>query len=158
MSVEISSVFSHHKVAGYKSELPSMTVQSEKNACDINVIVDRYLNHEIPMVDPMKVRSGEPQFGDFSDIPDLQTAQNKLIEANEMFMELPAKVRKRFDNDPTLFVEFVQDYENNKDEMVELGILPKVYKKADGSEYYFRDGLPVYITPPSVDKATEVEV
>lgn len=157
MSVEISSVFSHHTVRGFESVSPSMTVQSEKNACDINVLMDRYLNHEIPLVDPMRMRSGEPQFGDFSDIPDLQTAQNKLIEANEMFMELPAKVRKRFDNDPTAFIDFVQN-PDNKAEMEELGILPKVYKREDGVEYYFRNGLPVYISGPKVDKATEAEV
>lgn len=157
MSVEISSVFNRHKVSGFESVNPSMTVQSEKNACDINVIMDRYLNQEIPLVDPMRMRSGEPQFGDFSEIPNLQDAQNKLIEAQEMFMQLPAKIRRRFDNDPTAFIDFVQN-PDNKSEMEELGILPKVYTREDGAEYYFRDGLPVYISGPKVNKDTEPEV
>ena len=72
-------------------------------------------------------------------------------------MQLPAKIRRRFDNDPTAFIEFVQN-PSNKSEMEELGILPKVHVREDGAEYYFRDGLPVYISGPKVDKATEGKV
>ena len=37
-------------------------------------------------------------------------------------MELPAKVRARFDNDPQMFLEFVAS-EDNRQEAVELGLI-----------------------------------
>lgn len=153
MSVEISSVFAHHRVSGFSSSKPTMTQQNFKRECDINVIMQRYLEGDAPLVDPLKVRSSEPLFGDFSDIPDLQTAQNKLIEANDMFMQLNSNIRLRFNNDPLEFVAFVQN-PDNEDELRELGILPKIYRSEDGQEYYFRDGKPVFI-PKSVVSAPE---
>ena len=38
-----------------------------------------------------------------------------------MFEELPATIRKKFENDPAKFLDFVND-ERNADEMVELGL------------------------------------
>ena len=46
-----------------------------------------------------------------------------------MFMELDAKQRERFENDPGKFVEFVQD-DKNLDEAEELGFLDPVKVKA----------------------------
>lgn len=156
MTVEISSIFSHHRVSGWKSDKPSMTQQNFKRECDINLLMARYLEGDVPLVDPLKVRSGEPQFGDFFNIPDLMTAQNKLIEAQQMFDSLPSSIRKRFDNDPIAFVDFVSN-EDNVDEMRELGILPKIYQTESGAEYYFRDGVPVFISDPKNVQPQESE-
>lgn len=144
MSVEIRSRFDgHERPAGFRSENPTMTKQEFKTECDINVIMDRYQVMGTPLIDPMTMRSGEPMFGDFSEIPNLQDAQNKLIEAENMFMQLPSKIRQKFDNNPIEFVNYCQKQEN-VGEMRELGILPKLHYREDGLEYYFRDGLPVY--------------
>lgn len=142
--VEIRSRYDEHeRPAGVTFSQPSMTKQEFKTECDVNMIIDNYQTYHTPLIDPLRPRSGEAFFGDFSDIPDLMTAQNKLIEAQEMFMQLPSSIRSRFNNDAVSFVEFCQK-EENVSEMRELGILPKLYYREDGVEYYFRDGVPVY--------------
>lgn len=142
--VTIRSVYDEHEhESGCTFTNPTMTQQHFKDECDINKIMQRYQVLGTPLVDPMVQPSGEPLFGDFSDLPTLQEAHNKLIEANEMFMSLPSSIRKRFGNDPIAFVDFCQN-EENVAEMRELGILPKLYYTDTGSEYFFRDGQPVF--------------
>lgn len=146
--VVIRSIYDgHEREKGFESTKPSMTQQEFRDECDINVIMYRYQTLEAPLVEPLTAaQARQPLFGDFSDLPDLQTAQNKLIEAQDMFMSLPSSIRRRFDNDALLFLEFCQD-EKNVDEMRDLGILPKVYTDNQGKEYYIRDGLPYYLKP-----------
>ena len=48
-------------------------------------------------------------------------AMNEIIKADDMFMELPSKVRKRFGNDPAQFLEFVSDPDNH-DKIYEYGL------------------------------------
>ena len=38
-----------------------------------------------------------------------------------MFEELPSQIRKKFNNDPAQFLDFVQN-ENNKDALYEMGL------------------------------------
>ena len=64
----------------------------------------------------------KPKFGDFLGVSDYQTALNQVLEDEEAFDALPAKVRARFDNQPVEFLEFCSD-EKNHDEMVELGLI-----------------------------------
>lgn len=97
---------------------PSLTKQSFKDECDINYIVAKFaktgvLDHEALV---------KPKFGDFLGVTDYQTALNQVIEAEEAFDALPAKVRSRFKNQPVEFLEFCSD-EKNYDEMVELGLI-----------------------------------
>jgi len=59
-------------------------------------------------------------YGNFSPVS-LQEALNIQIDAQKMFMELPAKVRKEFSNSPYEFLVFMQD-EKNADKLIELGL------------------------------------
>lgn len=94
-----------------------MTVQSERDECDINTIVRRFgLGQELP---PERVA---PQYGDFTGVSDYHSALNMLKEADAMFMSMPADVRKRFDNDAGEFLAFCYD-EKNADEMAKLNLL-----------------------------------
>ncbi len=96
---------------------PSLAQQQFKDECDINVILERFnVTGQLP-VSPL-----QPQFGDFSGITDYQTALNAVLDAQESFDALPARVRERFANDPAAFVDFCLD-EANKDEMKALGLL-----------------------------------
>ena len=96
---------------------PSCTQQSFKSECDINNILRQFnVTGQLP------VGSVQPQYGDFSGITDYQSALNAVMAAQDSFLQLPAKVRAKFDNDPALFVEFASD-EANKDEMKALGLL-----------------------------------
>lgn len=95
----------------------SMTVQSGKDDADINVIVRRFgIGDQMPR--PLSV----PQFGDFSGVADYQEALEQLRVADEAFMDLPADLRKRFENDPGQLWLFVQD-PANLDEARKLGIV-----------------------------------
>ncbi|AXL15307.1 internal scaffolding protein [Microviridae sp.] len=94
----------------------SMTKQSFKDECNINKIMDKFqktgaINH---------YASHEPTYGDATP-GDLLNAQLIISNANSMFEELPSSIRKKFDNDPAKFLEFVQD-ERNQEEMIELGL------------------------------------
>lgn len=98
---------------------PSLTKQSSKAECDINNIMVKYaktgvLNH---------VSNNQSSYGDFSASLDYQDAINSVMAAQDSFMELPAVVRKKFDNDPVKFLDFVND-PSNVDEMIELGLYP----------------------------------
>jgi len=96
---------------------PSRTQQSFRDECDINTILKRFnVTGQLP------VGSVQPQYGDFSGITDYQSALNAVMAAQDSFLQLPAKVRAKFDNDPALFVDWASD-EANKDEMKALGLL-----------------------------------
>jgi len=96
---------------------PSLTKQSFRDECDINNILRQFnVTGQLP------AGSVQPQYGDFSGITDYQSALNAVMAAQDSFLELPAKVRAKFDNDPAVFLDFVSD-EANKDEMKALGLL-----------------------------------
>lgn len=105
--------------AGLKCEDQSLTQQSFLEESDINFIAERYgLTGELPQVLHI------PQYGDFTGVFDFQSAQNAVRLALEQFMELPAKVRARFDNNPQKLLDFMDDPEN-KPEAELLGLITK---------------------------------
>lgn len=111
----------------YKSEVfwtdagedEGLVQQHMRDECDINIIMAKYkatgeLTH---------VREGAAQFGDFSAVLDYQEAANRIIEADALFMELPASVRDRFTNDPGKFLDFATN-PDNLEEMRSMGLAP----------------------------------
>lgn len=93
--------------------------QSMKAECDINVIMARYIKTgSLTHVNP-----GTPVYGEMPSFS-FHEALNFLQRAQEDFMELPAKVRKEFGNDPAKFLDFATKPEN-LDRMRELGLAPK---------------------------------
>jgi len=97
---------------------PSLTVQADRESSDINFIVKQFgLTRKLPYgVDV-------PEYADYSDIPnDFHQAMQYLEDSNAAFLEMPAPVRARFDNDPGLFLDFVRS-PDNYDEAVSLGLV-----------------------------------
>lgn len=97
---------------------PSLAVQSERDECDINTIVKRFgLTGNLPYgVDV-------PAYDDYSMIPsDYHQALNFVMAADDTFMEMPASVRSRFDNDAGKFLDFVNN-DSNYDEAIALGLV-----------------------------------
>ncbi len=95
----------------------SLAQQHAKDETDINTIVRRFgLTGELPS----GVRA--PQYGDFTSATDYHTAMNAVISANQSFMQLPADVRARFNNDAGAFVDFCSD-DKNRDEAQKLGLI-----------------------------------
>lgn len=99
---------------------PSLTRQEFLDECDVNGIMDRF---EKSGVWPYPEVDLAPRYFDATNVPDLQTALAVMIDAEEAFMSLPAKVRKEFDNSALKFVEFAGD-PANLDQMREWGLAP----------------------------------
>lgn len=105
--------------SGLNCKDKTLTQQSFKEECDINTIVERFgLTGEMPQVLHL------PAYGDYEGIFDFQTAMNAIRQAQESFMNLPAKLRARFHNEPQELLEFCADA-NNKDEAIKLGLVEK---------------------------------
>lgn len=102
--------------SAFVSREPSMTVQSQREEADINVIVKRFgVTGFMPSV-PVP-----PTYGDFTGVSDYRSALEVLNAAKASFLKLPAEVRRRFGNDPAYFVEFCNDPENLP-EMRKMGL------------------------------------
>jgi phage internal scaffolding protein len=96
----------------------SLAQQHARDECDINTIVRRFgLTGELPS----NVRT--PTYGDFSDAMDYHASLNAVRAADAAFMQLPADIRTRFNNDAGAFVDFVSD-DNNRTEAEKLGLVP----------------------------------
>lgn len=96
----------------------SMTVQSEKDSCDFNLIFERYAKTGLMT----NVRREPPNFGDFSNVSDYHDALLQIQAAEDSFMQLPATVRARFENDPAKVIEFLNDPQN-RSEAVKMGLV-----------------------------------
>nr|UXQ87958.1 MAG: internal scaffolding protein [Microvirus sp.] len=95
----------------------SLTKQSFKDECDITNILNQYtktgiLTHRNP---------NTPQYG-YAPANDFREALEIVRIANDSFMELPADIRRKFNNNPNEFLEFAQN-PNNRAEMADMGLL-----------------------------------
>lgn len=98
-------------------EGPSLTKQSFKDECDINVIMKRYASTGVL---PGAERAAGARYMDCSVI-DYQQSMLLVASAKSMFLDLPAAVRDRFGNDPAKLMEFVED-KRNLEEARALGL------------------------------------
>lgn len=105
---------------------PSLAVQSQKDEADINTIVR---NFGITGKLPQGVRI--PEYGDFDGVSDYRDAIERVREAEDNFMKLPAELRDRLNHDPARFVEYCAD-KANLEEMRKLGLAPAA-PAADGA-------------------------
>lgn len=105
--------------SGTRFDDPHLAQQQFLEESDINTIVERFgLNGEMPVSPTL------PTFDDFFGVTDFQSAMNAVIAAQAGFMELPAKVRARFSNDPQELLEFLANGANLK-EAIALGLIPE---------------------------------
>lgn len=97
---------------------PTRTQQQFKEETDINVIAKNF-----GMTGRLPENVRMPSFGDFCEIEDYQTALNAARRAAHSFMQMPAEVRYRFENNPQKFLEFCGDV-SNREEAIKLGLIP----------------------------------
>lgn len=97
------------------SDLPSMTRQSEAEACDINFIMRRYEQTGIPP----EFRPGD--YLDVSEMPDYRTALDQIEAARALFGKMPLAVRKAFNQDPAEFLDQIGNPDRRK-EFEDLGL------------------------------------
>lgn len=101
----------------YEEHSPGRTRQEDKAAADINHIMAKYERTGL-----LPVTNREAFFADVSNAPDYRTAIERVHAVEDAFMQLPAKVRARFNNDPSSFLDFTAD-PANRDEMVKMGLI-----------------------------------
>lgn len=118
--MEFYTKFNPPPQVGLEFTEPSMTEQHFKDECDINNIVATYQQTGV-----LPQGDRQPLFGDFADFPqDLQSSQRYFDEAQERFMQLDARVRKEFGNDPVKLLQFIAD-DNNRERAIQLGLIDK---------------------------------
>lgn len=101
---------------------PTMTLQSEKDNCDINVIMNRYATCGTPL--PYRNDGVQPVYADVSELGDYMENYQRCKQAEEMFNNLPSALRKELDNNPANLLPFIQD-DKNKERCYEYGLLNK---------------------------------
>lgn len=124
--MEIRSAYSPHKSHDFDQSIPdpitgeiqvSMTKQSFADETNINNILDKY--KKTGLIEHVKNHGG------YSEMPDpieYQQAVQMSIDAQLAFDDLPAHVRREFDNDPFTFLSFIED-PDNVERMAELGLI-----------------------------------
>lgn len=101
----------------------TLTIQDPDS--DLNVLVERFGIKDGSII-PASLGVTDPRYyGDFTDMPDLKEALDRVRLAEELFMTLPAKLRTRFDNSPWKLNDFITNTDNIE-EGIKLGLLKKV--------------------------------
>lgn len=100
------------------------TKQSFKDECDINRIVDRYpdITNENYMKSVAQVLSDTGLYGEYDSSMDYSKAIEIVNRAHAQFDTLPSKLRDRFANEPTKFLDYISD-SSNFEEAQKLGLL-----------------------------------
>lgn len=108
------------------SSKPSLTQQEFKESCDINNILAKFSVQARALgVEPsLLMPQDQGTYGDFSNLDDFQTAQNKIAFLNDQFSNLPSSVRRKFGDDLNTFMSALSD-PNRIDELGDLGVWNK---------------------------------
>lgn len=129
---------------------PSLAQQQFKDEVDINSLLEKF-----KVTGQMPQNIVLPTYGDFRGISDYRTAIEAVRKADLAFMDLPADIRARFQNDPQKFLEFVSD-EKNREEAQKLGLVnpipevkPLEVKVVGGIGGAAPDGSPTQVAAPS---------
>jgi len=118
--IKVRTHFTKTEHVGTINKTPGVgAVQEFANECNIHSIMDRMNRRQA-----VPITNAEAIFGDFTGVNDFHTANNKLLEIENQFMTLDPKVRKRFHNDPSQFLDFVMNADN-KPEAINLGLIPE---------------------------------
>lgn len=134
-----------------KNSEPTRTKQEFRDQADIHSILARYTRSGV--LD--WAQRTQPTYGSFDGGMDYATARMRVQEAQDEFMELPAAIRERFDNDPLGLIEFLED-EGNREEAEELGLIAReAAPESDSGGDGFDSGPPA--EPPAEPPETEVK-
>jgi phage internal scaffolding protein len=113
---KIRNAFDRQRVQ-FNTEGESLTQQHFETEQDVRNIIKQYDRTGLIT----NVARGVARYGDYSDINEYREALDLVNNATSSFMELPAKLREMFNNNPGEFFEFATNPEN-ADQMVKLGL------------------------------------
>ena len=120
----------------------SLTQQSHLKRANINHIMKNYEKTGL-----LPVTTAKPVYGD-TPVGDYHSALNLIREAEQTFMQVPAEIRAKFDNDAGKFLDFVNNPEN-EEELIKLGL-------AEAKAIVTREGVEVeQETPKAAPEATQ---
>lgn len=124
--MRITKSFIQKNEEGYKG-----AQQHFRKEANINSIMAKYAKTGI-LVDPGTPMRSAPQFGVFGQFDYLE-CQNKVAQAKQAFMCLPARLRARFSNNPAQLLDFINN-ESNRAEAIALGIIAETKKEKEEVE------------------------
>ena len=146
MDIEIKKAFRRYE--GSKIDTgDGITEQCHKKECDMNHILKDYKRTGF-------IRHAKDNQGKYDDISvqDFQDAMFKVAEANNMFNDLPANLRKDFNNNPAEFLGFVQN-PDNQEKLQKMGII----RGNDGIDMHgMPTQAPLYKEPPVPEELKNV--
>lgn len=102
---------------------PSMTKQEFVQECDINNIIKSF--SKTGQIAHISSKAAQGAYVDLPDPLDYQDALHIAAAAEASFATLPSKVRDRFANDPSRFLEFMSNPDNEAEART-LGLLNPV--------------------------------
>lgn len=114
-----SAYYPHPRVHSVP-EGASMTQQNFRDETDINLILAKYA--KTGLLDHVNKFGG--RYADMPDENDFHTAMSLVTNAQSMFNELPSGIRSKFYNDPSQFLDFLDNPEN-REEAIEMGLYPR---------------------------------
>lgn len=95
------------EASGFRSTDPSLTVQSQSEDADLNVMMKRFgVTGQFPQ------NARVPEYGDFEHITDFRSAIEAVRQAQSDFDAFPAEVRAYFQNNPQMMLDFVSNPAN----------------------------------------------
>lgn len=97
---------------------PGRTRQDQKDSCDINLIMRKYLKRGILP----RINAKTPVYDDFSTVLSYHESLDRIARADALFAALPAELRANCKNDPALLIEYVESGDH-VDELVDLGVM-----------------------------------
>lgn len=109
---------------GYLVPEESLTDQSQADDADINVMIRKFGLMQVMATPEQMNELAALHSKMYSEDVDYRASLDFIREAKVLFEELPALVRKEFDNDPMKYVEAFSDgSEENKEKLTRLGLL-----------------------------------
>jgi len=122
------------------------TQQQFKDEANINTIVKRYIKTG-QLGNPNASR--QPSFGDFSSV-DYMDMRNAIADIDQDFASLPAKVRRRFNEDPYQLVRWLENPANAK-EAAKLGLISQAEAGIDLQQDLVRQAATAAEPAPKAD-------
>lgn len=108
MSTKITKRENGSRRVQIKCDDKSLTDQSSKKMCDINLIMKQY--QKTGLLPQFNSKLG--QYLDISDVVSFEDAHSIIQMGKELFYELPSEVRKMMDHDPSKLESFISNEAN----------------------------------------------
>jgi phage internal scaffolding protein len=118
LTIKFRKAYDPHKKYVFNTEGESLTQQHFKDECDVINIIKKHDRNGIIE----HVQRGQARYGDFSEVAGYREALDLIRDAQDEFMTIPSDIRKKFDNDPGKFYEFVSN-PDNKEELKQMGFI-----------------------------------